>query len=113
MPCLTGLLPYWGTREFDPALKRAIEGLAAGSLPLGGVLGQGGLVDDSDISVTVIHTRENGQTLLAKVGVFFTEVVGGCSCGDDPFTQPAYCMLLVTIDRQTASAGFEVIEEPE
>jgi hypothetical protein len=42
--------------------------------------------------------------------VFFTEVVGGCSCGDEPFEQPVYCELGVTIDRQSGEAVFNVIE---
>ncbi|NNJ93965.1 MAG: glucosamine--fructose-6-phosphate aminotransferase [Halobacteria archaeon] len=111
MACLRGLLESWGTREFVPALKRSIEALAAGELPLHKGLEQGGLVDDSDLAVTVIDTREMDDAVQARVGVFFTEIVGGCSCGDEPFSLPAYCMLQVTIEKQTGRARFELIDE--
>jgi hypothetical protein len=109
---LPAALRDWGTNDFERTLQAEIMALDAGILPLQGVTGRGGRVD-SRVDVTLISSHDGGQVIQAKVGVFFGEIIGGCSCGDDPFTQPAYCMLLVTIEKQTASAGFEVIEEPE
>ena len=88
-------------------------GLGAEVLPLQAATLHGGQVDGCDIAVTVIDSRESGQAIQARVGVFFTELIGGCSCGDDPHTVPAYCVLQVTIDKQTGDAGFEVVGEVE
>ena len=46
--------------------------------------------------------------IQAKVGVFFNEIIGGCSCGDDPLSENAYCELQVSIDKVTAEAEFSV-----
>jgi hypothetical protein len=111
-PSFGNALRDWGTEQFNQSLKVELKALGAGHLPLHGGTNQGGWVDDSDLDVTVISARDSGQAIKVRLSVFFTEVVGGCSCGDDPFGLPACCTLQVTIEKQTGIAGFEVIEEP-
>ena len=110
MPNFNDALLFRDTKEFSTQLKRAIESLDAGHLPLHRCVNQGGQVDASDMAVTVLDVSEVQHAIHARVGVFFTEVVGGCSCGDEPFEQPVYCELGVTIDRQSGEAVFNVIE---
>jgi hypothetical protein len=110
-PRFASALQDWGTPRFDQTLKNEIEAVEAACLPLSRGTGLGGRIDGSDLTVTIISARENGQTLQARAGVFFTEIVGGCSCGDEPYSQPAYCLLQVTIDRPTACVRFELIDE--
>jgi hypothetical protein len=86
------------------AIKRWIESLEPGVLPLGRCAVRGGLVDDSAVTATVISVVEGEGLIEARVGVFFMEVVGGCSCGDDPAAENAYCELRLSIDRQTGEA---------
>ena len=92
-------------------LKGEIERLGAGVLPLHQAVGQGGMVDDRQFAVTVLHVADHGGSIRAKLGVFFDEIVGGCSCGDDPFTENVYCVLRVSIDKASAEAEFAVIPE--
>ncbi|MBT8130453.1 MAG: glucosamine--fructose-6-phosphate aminotransferase [Gammaproteobacteria bacterium] len=94
---------------FEKILKRELEALPAGTLPLHRGTSRGGYVDDSDISTTVIHVEQGEHRVLCKVGIFFTEIIAGCSCGDDPFTENAYCELMVSIDKTTAETEIEVI----
>jgi hypothetical protein len=89
------------------ALKTWIEGLEPGSLPLARGAVRGGLVDDTAIAVTILSTEAGDGFVEARVGVFFTEVVGGCSCGDEPAAEHAYCELRVRIDRQSGEARFD------
>jgi hypothetical protein len=96
---------------FEKALKHELENLPAGTLPLEKGTSQGGFVDDSDISVTVIHIGQNDNSIQAKVGVFFTEIIVGCGCGDDPISENAYCEMLISIDKTTSAARFEVIAQ--
>ena len=58
-----------------------------------------------------LEVREHGDWICARVGIFFNEVVGGCSCGDDPLSVNAYCQIQVSIDRASAEAEFAVIAE--
>ena len=99
----------WETETFAATLKAQLEGLGTECLPLSEATAQGGLVDDRDISVMVLRSHEERHRICAQVGVFFSEIVGGCSCGDDPFVQTAYCELEVYIDKLTAEAGFAFV----
>jgi len=111
MPELSESLRAWGTDDFPRILKAEIECLPPGTLPLHLGTTQGGMVDDSDITATVIRHTETEGVIEARVGVFFQEIVGGCSCGDDPLTAHAHCELRVTIERGSGEARFVVILE--
>ena len=99
----------WNHGSFERDLKRELENLPAGTLPLTQATSRGGIVDDRDISVTVISTQETGGIIQSRVGIFFTEIVGGCGCGDDPIPEHSYCEMRVSIDKRSSKAEFEVI----
>ena len=96
---------------FEKVLKHELENQPAGTLPLEKGTNRGGFVDDSDISVTVINVKQDEHSIQARVGVFFTEIVAGCGCGDDPMPENAFCEMLISIDRTTCAAEFEVIRQ--
>ena len=103
-------LAFRDAREFSMQLKHAIEALDASLMPLHRCVSQGGQVDASNMAVTVLGVTTVEDEICARIGVFFTEVVGGCSCGDEPFESPVYCELGLTINRQSGDAVFNVIE---
>jgi hypothetical protein len=94
----------WGTHAFAATLKRELEALPTGTLPLDRATAHGGRVSDDPPVATVIRAGDAGSHLEARVGVFFAEVIAGCSCGDEPFDQPGYCELEVRIDKATGAA---------
>lgn len=103
-------LQRWHSHDFKQALKDELEHLPAGTLPLEQGTSRGGFVDDSDISVSVTHTTENRHSIQVRAGVFFTEIITGCGCGDEPLPENAHCVLRISIDKSTAAAEFEVIQ---
>ena len=111
MSRFTHSLRNWGSDSFAQTLKDEIECLQKGELPLEQGTSQGGHVDDSNISATILSIVDGDELIQAKVGVFFDEIVGGCSCGDEPITENAYCEIQVSIDKKTAEAEFAVIPE--
>jgi hypothetical protein len=96
----------WGTPAFEPTLKSEIESLPPGSLPLELATTQGGRVEGDQATITVLQAEDAGDFIRARVGVFFTEVVGGCSCGDEPMPVQARCELAVEIAKADAVARF-------
>ncbi len=108
MPELFGALRESRPGMLEKALKHELENLPAGTLPLEKGTSRGGFVDDSDISVTVISVKQDETSLRAKVGVFFTEIIVGCGCGDDPIPENAYCEMHISIDTTTFAARYEV-----
>lgn len=109
MPLVPDILQQVRPGLLKQTLKHELENLPAGTLPLDQGTSHGGYVDDSDISVNVINAQQLENSIQAKVGVFFTEIIAGCSCGDDPVAENAYCELLVSIDKTTSSAEFVLI----
>lgn len=106
MPQLSRSLHAWPGEGFAAALKAELKTLPAGSLPLAHGLNEGGIIDDSELEISVFRPQQQDDLICAKLACFFTEVVGGCNCHDDPHTRNAYCELMVEIDRHSGAARF-------
>ena len=91
-------------------LAKALQELPPGSLPLRAGCNQGGLVDDSEIRVSVLGTVRGADRVTARVGIFFSELVGGCNCSDDPVAANAYCLLEVVVGRGDGRVEFTPLE---
>lgn len=96
----------WRSERFRQTLKGEIEGLEGGALPLQRGATRAGLVNDRDITASILGTSEDGDCIRARVGVFFSVTLAGCSCGDEPSPENDYCEIQVTIDKTTAEARF-------
>lgn len=101
---LPDALRAWGSADFAAALKAELETFAASRLPLDGGATPGSYIADEPVVVTLLQSVETAAALQVKMGVFFTEIIVNCSCGDEPVFQPAYCELRIDIDRTTAAA---------
>lgn len=105
----------WGTEGFYHALKHELEQLPAGALPLQAALRMSSyVVDQSPISAMVIKANEHNGKLRAKVGIFFSGILGGCACADDPTPvneNAEYCVLAVDIALPTGEASFTLLNE--
>lgn len=98
----------WGTPTFDSVLKREVEALPASKLPLQQGLSATSCALDESFEAMVIGAREHGGGIRAKVGIFFSGLVAGCSCADDPTpleAQSEYCVLRFDIDRATGEVA--------
>ena len=111
-------LPYSlnarGTPEFETALKKEIEQLDAGLLPLQQGLSASSYVTDRPFQVRIISVREEAGKIRVKAGIFYTGVIAGCSCADDPTPIDElneYCVVVFGIDPMTAETTVTLIEE--
>ncbi|MDZ7662192.1 hypothetical protein [Thiohalophilus sp.] len=92
-------------------LKRELESGVGANLPLDQGTGEGGYSDASDLQVTVLGIDQDDQVLHARIGVFFTEIIANCSCGDEPVHKPAYCRMQLSIDRITGATTATVLAD--
>ena len=97
--------------SFNSDFKQYIEQLPPASLPLHNCTSQGGIVDDTNISASILTVEAIENGLEIKIAVFFTEIIGGCSCGDDPVSANAYGELLAIIDTVSNNLTFTVIND--
>lgn len=110
MPRFPEALRSWASDSFERTLKGEIENLKIGTLPLENGISQGGRIDDSNITATILNTSDNPSTIKTKAGIFFTEIVGGCNCNDDPVEINAYCEIIINIDKTTAHADIDALK---
>lgn len=95
-PRLSASLAAWGGAEFAKMLKTELAALGSDRLPL---VTSTGHADTEDMTLSLIRQVDSDNALCLRVGVFFHEILAGCSCGDDPIHEPAYCELELVIDK--------------
>jgi hypothetical protein len=107
-------LHAWGTPEFEAILKHEIEQLDAASLPLQQGLSISSHVTDSPFQALIISVHEDAGAIRVKAGIFYTGVIAGCSCADDPTPideLTEYCVVQLDIDRTTAATTVTLLAE--
>jgi len=103
----TETLDAWGTPGFEDALKREVERLDAGRLPLQQALSTSSYVTDSPHKVIVIRVSDDAEFIRVKAGIFYFGIIAGCSCADDPTPideHNEYCEVQIEINKKTAEA---------
>ncbi len=103
-------LAAWPSASFNTVVKNELEKLDTGTLPLDKATQQGGYVDDRLRTCTILKITDEKDSITIKTGIFFTEILICCGCGDDPVPKNTYCELLVTLDKKNAEAVFDIIK---
>ncbi len=110
---LSETLAAWHTPMREATLKRVLEGLDADCLPLQQALRRGSQATGEPFQVMVLTTAEGAEELRVRVGIFFTSLIGGCQCADDPTpleSLPEYAQIDVIIHRETGIASLHLLE---
>lgn len=111
---LPNSLNAWGTPEFEEILKQEIEQIDAGHLPLQQGLSASSYVTDRPFQAMIIGVSEEAGLIRVKAGIFYTGVIAGCNCADDPSPvdeQNEYCVVQLIIDRMTAETTVTLLAE--
>jgi hypothetical protein len=111
---LTQSLNAWGSPSFDGTVKREIAQLGSGGLPLQQGLTNSSIALDDKLDVMLISVADEAGFLRIKAGIFYSGVIAGCSCADDPTPidrNTEYCLVRVDIDKVTAKATVTLLAE--
>lgn len=109
---LSKALNAWGTPDFEDVLKREIEQLDAGQLPLQQGLSTSSYALDNSLSAMIISVSEQAGVIYAKAGIFYSGIIAGCSCADDPTPvdeNSEYCEVQFNIDKVTADTTVTLV----
>lgn len=107
-------LNAWGTPQFKDVLQEEIKHLSAWPLPLQEGLSISSHVTDRPVQVMILDQSEDADAIRVKAGIFYTGIIAGCSCADDPTPiaeQNEYCVLAFCIDKQTAETTVKLVSE--
>ena len=109
---LTDSLRSWGTPDFNDVIKQEIQQLDAMRLPLQQGMSQGNYTSGKDITVLVLNVTDDVGYIHVKSGVFYTGMITGCSCADDPTPideHTEYCEILFDINKTTAETAVTLL----
>ncbi len=105
----------WGTPDFNDVLKKEIEQVDIDELPLQQGLSSGSCVAGDQFSVMIIGISDSNGLIHVKAGIFYSGILAGCSCADDPTPveeQSEYCEVQFVIDKTTAETAVTLVAEP-
>lgn len=111
---LSKSLNAWGTPDFKAILKAEIEHMGAEQLPLQQGLSTSSYALDDKLNALIISVSEEAHSIRAKVGIFYTGIIAGCSCVDDPTPveeQLEHCVVQLDINKKTAEATVALVVE--
>jgi hypothetical protein len=109
---LPRVLQAWNSADFEQVLKREIEALDAGLLPLQQGLTHSSYASDEQFHAVILKVEEHLETIEARAAIFYTGRIPGCSCADDPTPDETYaeqCELRFEIDRHSAETRITLL----
>ncbi len=93
-------------------MKGEVEHLDARLLPLQAGLSQGSYVSERQFSAMILGISEQTGVIFARAGIFYTSIIAGCNCADDPSPvdeQTEYCEMQFEINKETAEATVKLL----
>lgn len=110
--CLARSRAAWGSDAFNEVLKAEMHDLSAHELPLQQGLSLSSFVSAEPFQVMIIHAAEESGVIRVKAGIFYSGIIAGCSCSDDPTptdVQAEYCEVECAIDMTTGEAEIKLL----
>jgi hypothetical protein len=111
---LPDTLADWGTPRFESTLKAELALLGPTELPLQAGLRASSQVAASPPEAILLRCEEYRDGLRIEAGVFYTGIIAGCSCADDPTPvdeQTEYCRVLLEIERPHGHTRIRLLED--
>lgn len=88
--------------------------MGAEQLPLQQGLSTGSYAIGDKLSVMIIGVSEEANFIRAKAGIFYSGIIAGCSCADDPTPvneESEYCEVQLDINKLTAETTIALLAE--
>ena len=105
-------LRAWGSARFRDVFKMELESVPITELPLQQGLEHSSHVSSEAFTVMVLADRAEADCIVVKAGVFYSGIIAGCSCTDDPTPVDEiseYCEIEVMLARASGMATVRVL----
>jgi hypothetical protein len=106
------LLAY-NSSDFNKVAKEEISNIDPALLPLQQGLSLSSYVGKTPFTIVILNSLDKTLSLNIKAGVFYTGIIAGCSCSDDPSPvdeQNEYCELQLVINKNTYETDVHLLE---
>jgi hypothetical protein len=111
---LTKSLAAWNTPEFEKVLRIEVEQMTVQQLPLQQALSNSSYALDTGLKVVISRVSEDRRFIYVKAGIFYTGIIYGCNCADDPTPVdelPEHCDVEIEINKATSEAKIVLLGE--
>ena len=95
----------WGQEYFDEVFNREIKTIDPHQLPLQQGLQHSTYANADSLSAVILRREESEAEILLKTALFYTGIIAGCSCADDPTPVDEvneHCEARFSINKKTA-----------
>lgn len=102
----------WGSPDFEEVLKQEVAGLGGEGLPLQQGLSTGSVALADDLKVMILDVADAGDCIRVRAGLFYTGIIAGCSCSDDPAPgneSSEYCEVQFDIHKGSGEATVSLL----
>jgi hypothetical protein len=103
-----------GSEDIKNIAKIEIEKIKPTLLPLQQGLTRSSYVGNAALKAVILNITEENNVVKVKAGIFYTGIIAGCSCSDDPSPtdeQTEYCELLFNINKETADTTIILLND--
>jgi hypothetical protein len=107
-------LAAWQTADFNTVFKDEIKQLDPTLLPLQQGLAYSSNANADSLALSILHVDDLADSIQVKAGLFYTGIVAGCSCADDPSSineVNEYCEVRFSIDKSSGAANVVLLQE--
>jgi hypothetical protein len=106
-------LQAWSTDNFELILKKELEHIDVNEFPLQNSLLHSSVASTEGLKFILINAVEETGEIRVKVGIFYSGIIAGCNCADDPTpVEPIqeYCEIELSIDKASANTSIKPAE---
>ena len=112
MILLKDAVQAWGTRDFGNVLKEELENIGLKGLPLQEGLSSSSVALDDQLQVVLLGIEDDSDRIFVTASLFYTGIIAGCSCADDPSpveAQNEHCDIIVSIRKSSGQASIRLL----
>lgn len=109
---LNKTLLAFDTADFNKVAKDEITSIDPALLPLQQGLSLSSYVGQTPFNITILNVTNENSDIQIKAGIFYTGIIAGCSCSDDPSPtdeQNEYCEILFSVNMKTAETDIQLL----
>ncbi len=104
----------WGTPAFNDIVKIELEQMGVEQLPLQQALSFSSIALDTNIKALPLSCVETDNSIIVKVSIFYTGLISGCHCADDPSPldeQNEYCEIQLAIQKTSGDTMISLLAD--
>lgn len=111
---LSKSLAVWGNPTFEETLKQEIVQLDVKQIPLQQGLSNSNYTNGDNRKIILMSVTDESNCIRVKTGIFYTGIVAGCNCADDPSPVDEineYCEMEFDINKATAETNVRLLSD--